>query len=435
MAGRVPAGALAGCWLFYLTLAHLGQDFLSFQWDVLLLESGLLACLLSPWRRRPAGDPGNRSLLGILLGRWLLFRLMLESGVVKLMSGDPTWRNLTALQYHFETQPLPNGVSWYVHQLPAELLKGATAAMFAIELVIPFLFFAPRRVRLFAGAATVGLQLAIVATGNYGCFNWLTIVLCLTLLDDQALGRWIRWRPGRFPGLRRRPESDLAETKRPIEEDIGDAVSRPVAPLPVGVPESPGRLRPMVRMGYAFVVLLVGLAQLDDMLGSRSSGGGPVTWLRSRLEPFRVVNPYGLFAVMTTRRPELVIEGSLDGVEWRAYQFKYKPGPPDLRPPVVPLHMPRLDWQMWFAALQEGHPPRWLGGLIQRLFERSPSVVALLANEPFPDQAPRYLRVLAFDYHFTNRTMRRNTGQWWMAANRRYYVPIMRREEEPSPAP
>jgi lipase maturation factor 1 len=416
LAGRVPATALFGCWLVYLSLVGLGQDFLSFQWDALLLEAGLLAALLAPWQRRWPTTGALKPLLGILLTRWLLFRLMFESGAVKLLSGDFTWRNLTALQHHFETQPLPHGLSWYAHQLPAGVLKSATIAMFSIELVVPFLIFAPRRLRLFTCGALAALQFAIIATGNYGIFNWLTLVLCLALLDDRALRQ-------------------LGEVFR--------KVLRLAAKLPAGNPESPTippiaarweRGRHSLLIAYAVVVVLIGLAQLDNLFGSRSSGRGPVSWLRAQVEPFRMVNTYGLFAMMTTRRPELIIEGSLDGVEWRPYVFHYKPGPLDRRPPFVPLHMPRLDWQLWFAALQEGNPPRWFGAFAQSLFERSPEVLALLANDPFPDQAPTFMRVLAFDYRFTNATMRRNSGQWWLATNRRHYVPVMRWENPSSAA-
>ncbi len=416
LAGRVPAGALFGCWLLYLSLVGLGQDFLSFQWDALLLEVGLLAALLAPWQRRWRTTGALKPLLGILLTRWLLFRLMFESGAVKLLSGDFTWRNLTALQVHFETQPLPHGLSWYAHQLPAGVLKSATFAMFLIELVVPFLIFAPRRLRLFALGALAALQFAIIATGNYGIFNWLTLGLCLALLDDRAL--------------------------RQLGEVCRKVLRRP-AKFPAGSPDSPTiqatasgweRGRRSVLIAYAVAVVLIGLAQLENLFGSRSSGRGPVSWLRAQVEPFRVVNTYGLFAVMTTRRPELLIEGSLDGVEWRAYVFKHKPGPLDRRPPFVPLHMPRLDWQLWFAALQEGNPPRWFGAFVQRLFERSPEVLALLEHNPFPDQAPTFMRVLAFDYRFTNATQHRTSGQWWQATNRRHYVPVMRWEGPPPAA-
>ncbi|HAV61060.1 MAG TPA: hypothetical protein DCY13_01685, partial [Verrucomicrobiales bacterium] len=181
LAGWFPAIGLFVCWLTYLSLTLLGQDFLSFQWDILLLETGFLACLVAPWSSRLKVSAGVRMFGGILLVRWLLFRLMLESGVVKLTSGDLTWRNLTALQFHFETQPLPTWLGWHAHHLPQWLLKSATVVMYGIELVVPLLIFAPRRLRLFAASVLALFQLAIMATGNYGFFNVLTLVLCLAL--------------------------------------------------------------------------------------------------------------------------------------------------------------------------------------------------------------------------------------------------------------
>ena len=429
--GRAPAAALAGCWLFYLTLVGLGQDFLSFQWDVLLLEAGLLVALLAPWCRRLKRASINRPLLGILLARWLLFRLMLESGAVKWLSGDPVWRNFSALQFHFETQPLPHWLSWHAHQLPTWLLKAATLGMFAVELLVPFLIFAPRRLRLFAGVAIATLQVAIITTGNYGCFNWLTLVLCLALLDDRAFRDSKEWLKRKLPALAKSKAGLWAGRTFNQGDETRAADAPPDQPVSTSRLE---RIRRRVLIAYAVIVVLIGLAQLDNVFGSRSRSGGPVTWLRSKVEPFRVVNTYGLFAVMTTSRPELIIEGSLDGAEWRPYVFKYKPGPLARRPPIVPWHMPRLDWQLWFAALQEGNPPRWLGNFAQRLFERSPEVLGLLAADPFPDQPPRYMRVLAFDYRFSNASMRRNTGHWWIALNRRHYVPVMQ-WEPPKPAP
>jgi hypothetical protein len=289
--------------------------------------------------------------------------------------------------------------------------------MFAVELLGPFLIFAPRRLRLLAAIAFAVLQFGIIATGNYGCFNWLTLLLCLALLDDrafQALANHLRrWVP-RIPTLLSTEPREKADFSRPGWVD---------------------RARRWVLAGYAGVVLLIGAAQLENVFGSRSDGGGPVTALRARLEPFYIANNYGLFAWMTTVRPELIVEGSLDGIEWRAYRFKYKPVAPERRPPIVMFHMPRLDWQLWFAALQERNPPRWVRNFSQRLFERSPAVLGLLANDPFPDQPPRYLRVMIADYRFTNSSMRKNTGQWWLVFNRRFCLPIMSWENVAPPVP
>lgn len=409
LAGWLSATGLLSCWVMYLSLTLLGQDFLSFQWDILLLETGFLAALICPWTTRLRWPAGAGALGGILLMRWLLFRLMFESGIVKLTSGDLTWRNLTALRFHFETQPLPTWLGWHAHHLPLWLLKSATVIMYGIELVVPFLLFAPRRLRLFAGAALAFLQVVILLTGNYGFFNVLTLVLCLASLDDRAVDRIRNWGAGR---LRRVPL-------------LKKRTDRPMLPTDVAPTRRP-RFRRWVVATYAIVVLAVGAAQLEEACGWSSTGEGPVNWLRRQVAPLHLVNSYGLFRVMTTRRPELVVEGSMDGVEWRAYRFKFKPGDAGRAPGFLPLHMPRLDWQFWFAALSEGNPPGWLNGFCEGLFKGSPAVLGLLEENPFAEAPPRYLRVLALNYRFTTPAERRNTGDWWVADARRYYLPIMR---------
>ena len=193
MWGAAPAPSLVLLWICYLSLLNVGRDFLSFQWDILLLETGFLAILWAPATLRPAlAWPRPPSIAVLWLIRWLTFRLMFSSGVVKLVSGDPTWRDLTAMNFHYQTQPLPHIVSWFAHQLPVWMHKVATVQMFAVELAVPFLIFAPRRLRLWGCLILVLFQLTIAATGNYGFFNLLTIVLSLSLVDDRLLRSWLR---------------------------------------------------------------------------------------------------------------------------------------------------------------------------------------------------------------------------------------------------
>jgi len=211
--GVFSAPGLLLLWLFYLSISVIGQNFMSFQWDTLLLEAGFLAIFLGGWwplarRQRPP------SLLVIYLLRWLLFRLMFGSGLVKLLSNDPTWRSLTALDYHYWTQPIPNPIAWYVNQLPDWFHQMSVAATFVVELAVPFLYFAPRRLRFVGGALTIALQLLIILTGNYTFFNWLTIVLCLPLFDDQLLSRSARWRQAAAV-------EPLRRTRRPLPRHVG----------------------------------------------------------------------------------------------------------------------------------------------------------------------------------------------------------------------
>jgi hypothetical protein len=310
-------------------------------------------------------------------------RLTFESGVCKLASGDPTWRSCTATVYHHETQPLPTWLGWYGHQLPRWFHRFSTALVLAIELGAPPLAFAPRRLRKGAFVTLTALQALIAASGNYGFFNVLAVVDSLWLLDDETLERWlhVRHRVARRPSFLHR-----------LVTTIG------VAPLlTLAVADLWLRVRPRRSM-------------------PRALGG-----LARALAPFWAVSSYGLFSVMTTERPEIVIEGSRDGVEWREYPFRYKPGDVMRPPRFVAPHQPRLDWQMWFAAMRR--PPSWFARLLQRLLEGSPDVLALFEHDPFPDGPPRYVRALLYDYRMTDRETRRRTGAWWRRELRDVYFP------------
>jgi hypothetical protein len=383
--GVAPIATLALLWLLYLSLSVAGQDFLSFQWDALLLETGLLALLWAPAGWLPRRSEQSPSELARWLLVFLLFKLMFLSGITKLLSGDPAWRTATALEYHFETQPLPPWTGWYAHQLPAGVQRAATLTMLLIELGAPFLLFAPRRLRSLriAGAlAVILLQLGIAATGNYGFFNLLTIVLCVPALDDRFLRRLVPFRLA-------------AEGGEPHARRLFVAVVAPV---------------------LLFLSVLSLVREIAFTVpGGRGVGLMP-GWADRTLDwvaPFRSINGYGLFRVMTTERPELVVEGSDDGVTWTEYQFRYKPGPVERRPRFVAPFHPRLDWQMWFAALDPVRSYGWLQSLTGHLRAGTPEVVGLLGRNPFPD-APSFVRIVRYDYRFTTPDERRRTGAWWV---------------------
>jgi predicted DCC family thiol-disulfide oxidoreductase YuxK len=393
--GIAPTPCLFLLWLIYLSLATVGRDFLGFQWDNLLLEAGFVAIFFAPlqlWPRPSREAPPSRLVLWLF--RWLLFRLMFESGVVKLTSGDPTWHNLTALTFHYETQPLPTWIGWYAYQLPVWFQKASCLVMFVIELGVPFLIFAPRRLRMFGGGALAFLQVLILLTGNYTFFNWLTLALCLPLLDDFALKR-IGPSPLRS-GFAKHATGDI---KRAL----------------VAWPR-------VVTIGLAAIVIPISLMQLIFTLGARPSLLKPVAFAYEWLAPFRSVNSYGLFAVMTTERREIIVEGSRDGKTWLPYEFKYKPGDVKRRPVFVAPYQPRLDWQMWFAALGSYQENPWFVNFCVRLLQGSPEVLGLLGRNPFPDKPPRYVRAVVDDYHFTNFTERRQNGDWWKRERRNEYL-------------
>jgi hypothetical protein len=384
MAGIAPVVVLPLLWLTYLSLSVVGRDFLSFQWDALLLEAGLLAIFIAPrvwldrWSVRRAPPP-----VGVWLLVWLLFRLMLGSGVVKLSSGDPTWRSLTALTFHYETQPIPTPAAWYAHHLPVWWHKASTLVTFAIELAVPVFVFGSRRWRLAAFTLIIGLQALIAVTGNYAFFNLLTVSLCVFLLDDETLRPVVG--ADRDPPLR-----------------AVDALTRPGS-----------RVRRGIVIAVAVVTVPVSAQALARSAGIALPGSALIEPIAGIIAPFRSVNGYGLFAIMTTTRNEIVLEGSEEGEMWSEYEFKYKPGDTHRRPPWVAPHQPRLDWQMWFAALGSYEDSPWFRDLCMRLLEGSPEVRRLLDRDPFDGRAPRYVRGVLYRYHFSDSDTRRREGVWW----------------------
>jgi predicted DCC family thiol-disulfide oxidoreductase YuxK len=376
----LPRVSLLALYVLYLSLLYAGQTFMSFQWDTFLLEAGFLSLLLSF-----AATPG------IWLLRWLLFRFMFMSGVVKLSSGDPHWWDLSALSYHFFSQPLPTPLAWYAAHLPPSVLKFATGGLFFVELALPFLIFCPRRLRFCAAIGILLLQSCILITGNYNWFNLQTMLLCLLLFDDAAFRKCLPQRVVRALSRRGRQRSPKA---------VAVAVG-----------------------AWGLVLVFVSLVQMDERFG-----GSPPTALRAMdqlIEPLRMVSSYGLFAVMTTERNEIIIEGSDDGVEWREYEFRYKPGDVTRRPPWNIPHQPRLDWQMWFAALDDPRRVNWFPRFLERLLQNEPTVTALLKKNPFADKAPQYIRAQFYDYTFSSAEEMRN-GLWWQRRSLGLYFPVVR---------
>ncbi|MEZ5332483.1 MAG: lipase maturation factor family protein [Thermoanaerobaculia bacterium] len=394
--GWFPLAMLAALWVLELSMVTAGQTFFAFQWDNLLLEAGFLALLVAPpTLRLRLSDPPEPPRWGRWLLWWLVVRLHVSSGWVKLASGDPSWRHLTALTVHYENQPLPTWIGWLAHQLPAWWQRVSAAVMFAIELAVPWLAFTTVRLRRSAAIALVGLQLAIGATGNYTFFNCLTILLCVTLLDD---GFW----PARL------------------------------APAPPR-PASRSRLRGGSVAAAAALLGALSLVSFLTTLGLGSVVPGPLQRGLDAVRPLRTVNGYGLFAVMTTERPEIVVEGSLDGADWRPYPFRWKPGPLDRRPRFVAPHQPRLDWQMWFAALGGYRSTPWMPRFLERLLEADPAVLDLLAADPFAGARPRFVRARLYRYRFTDWEALRREGRWWSRELLGIYAPEVSLAE-PEPA-
>ena len=386
IAGFAPALCLALLLVFYLSLVVAGQTFLGFQWDMLLLETAFFAIFLAPWQWRARADreaPVSRA--GLFLLRLLLFKLMFLSGVVKLTSGDDSWWNLSALDYHYETQPIPNLLAWWMAQTPAWFKRLSTLFALVVETVVSVGIWGPRHVRLAACALLVALQILIALTGNYTFFNLLAIALCLLLVDD---------------GVFRRMPPVAAPTQR-----------------------SGARAQNFFAAFVLAVTLPLNAMVFVSAWIPRAPWPTPIAWVAATLEPFRILNGYGLFRVMTKTRPEIEIEGSDDGVNWKPYVFPWKPGPLDRAPPWVAPHQPRLDWQMWFAALSSYERNAWFARLALRLLDGEPDVLALLEVNPFPDAPPRYLRARLYEYRFTTWAERSETGNWWNREELGAYLP------------
>jgi lipase maturation factor 1 len=381
----LPRLSLFLLYVLYLSLLYGGQDFMTFQWDTYLLEGGFLALLLS-FARMP----------GIWLLRWLLFRFMFMSGMVKLLSGDPSWWNLSALSYHFFTQPLPTPLAWYAAHLPPGVLKFATGSMFFIELVLPFFIFCPRWPRFFAAFGILLLQFCILITGNYNWFNLQTMLLCLLLFDDAAFHKVM---PQRL--IRLMP----ARTEEVALQRTGRIAIGALAPL----------------------IVFCSFVQMDERFG----GSPPIVAqaVDDLIEPLHIVSSYGLFSVMTTKRDEIVIEGSDDGVQWREYEFWFKPGDVTGRPPWNIPHQPRLDWQMWFAALDDPRRLPWFSQFLRRLLENEPTVTALLKTNPFPQKPPTYVRAEFYDYVYSSSDQKAK-GIWWNRRLLGLYFPAARLKGE-----
>jgi hypothetical protein len=317
---------------------------------------------------------------------------MFMSGVVKLTSGDDCWWNLTALDYHYWSQPLPTIFAWWADQHPEWFKKFSVAFCLVVEIIVPFFMWAPRRPRLIACGLMIFLQLAIAVTGNYCFFNLLTIALCLLLIDDAV------WR---------RQRSALQGKER--THDVVSGHSSRFASLPVA----------------AVLIITLPLNAWLIFTACKPETDWPdrLALVYGRVEAFRIVNGYGLFRVMTKDRREIVIEGSADGIEWRPYEFKWKPGDVKRAPGWCAPHQPRLDWQMWFAALGSPQQNPWFVRLVVCLLQGKRDVIDLLERNPFPTAPPHYIRASFYRYRFTTAEERGQTGAWWKRQELGEYLP------------
>jgi hypothetical protein len=351
-------------WVLYLSIVNVGQVWYGFGWESLLLEAGFLTIFLG-------NDDVAVPVVVLWLARWLVFRVEFGAGVIKLR-GDPCWRDLTCLQYHHETQPMPGPLSWWFHHLPRSLHRVEVAGNHVAQLLVPFGLFAPQPVASIAAAIIVVTQLWLVLSGNFAWLNWLTIVLACSAISDSGV-------PGAF------------------------SATRHLAAPPTW----------FVTITFACAALVVALSYwpVRNLMSSHQQ-------MNATFNPLHLVNTYGAFGTITRKRDELVIEGTdepviSDRTVWREYEFKGKPGAVTRRPRQwAPYHL-RLDWLMWFAALSPRYSSGWLEPLLVRLLGNDKATLRLLRRNPFPDEPPVYVRVQLYRYRFTTWQERRVDGAWW----------------------
>jgi len=373
--GLRPKSCLVGLWLLFLSYVTAGRDFFWFQWDSLLLETSALALLL-PARADVPPHPWV-----VFLFRWLVFRLLFESGLAKVQQGAQSWGPLMAMAWYYETAPLPSLGGWYAHQLPLWAQRVSTALTLLGELLGPLLVWARQRwVRRAAFALVIGFQIGIALTANYGYFNLLAAVIALFLLDARDL-RWLpRWLVG-APGA-----------------------ASPRAP----------RRRPLVASAAAAIFLLTMLEFLVLIAGPGVADAPTLLGVRELTQPFRVANRYHLFAHIDPRRIEAELEWTVDGQEWRPLYLHYKPGPLDRRPPMVAPHQPRLDFQLWFFTLKrDGGAHAYFNTLVSHLCARPEAVRPWFTPESFPDRPPQIVRVVFHRYRMTDAETRSREGRYW----------------------
>lgn len=377
--GRANGAILFTLWGIYLSFVNVGQIFYGYGWESLLLESGFLAIFMRPCLRTREHDERFPPLpLLAWLPRWLLFRVMFGAGLIKLRSGEPCWLDLTCMLYHYETQPLPNPASWYLHHMPAFVHKLGTLVNHFVELVVPWMFFGTRRIRAAGGIFTILFQAMLIASGNLSWLNWLTIGLCLWCFDDGAL-------------------------TVPFERFAGGLKGRR---------DLPARRIQLISSGV--LVALVVVLSVPPALNLIS----PNQLMNASFEPFHLVNTYGAFGSIGKQRFEVILEGTAsplpyDDAEWKPYELPCKPGRVDRRPCVIAPYQYRLDWQIWFAAMQSPADNPWLIHLIAKLLTNDPAALALLGENPFPHAPPRWIRARLARYRFSG--LSDQSGAWWTA--------------------
>ena len=415
-----PRASLLICFLCFVSFVSVARDFSGYQSDGMLLEAGFIALFFAPPGLRPGlGELNPPSRASFFLLQWEWFRIYFESGVAKIGSGDLAWRQFTAMDDYYQNGPLPTWIGWYVQHLPHWFHAGATVYTLVTELLIVWMLFLPRRFRIACFFIVTPFEISIIATANYTFLNYLVLLLGVLLLDDRFLD-WIL--PLRFRELVR---------GKPLMGLAGATGAVAGAPKPMSArAEWRERFTPLRRLFAGACLGLVFYSTTALLLWMFMPGlplpQAPV----QALEPFRIANSYGLFAVMTHERYEIEFQGSLDGKMWIAYPFRYKPQAIDKAPGIYAPYQPRFEWNLWFASLGSWQQSRFVVWTEERLLKNEPDVLSLFASNPFPSAPPREVRTVIYQYWFTDMRTKRETGNWWRREELRQYAPALEREAD-----
>ena len=398
-----PRGMLVICLIAFLSFIAAAQDFASYQSDGMLLEAGFISLFFAPtgwWPRWGTSEPPSRASRYLLV--WLMFRIYFESGIAKILGRDPEWRDFTAMDQYYQNGPLPTWIAWYAHQLPHAFHAATAVLTLALELVLIFAIFLPRRSRIVMFFVITAWQIGIILTSNYAFLNYIVLVLGFLLLDDQFLPRF-------FPRSLRPAAASLSGTEAAAQADA---------------PGWRSHLRLWVQAFSLTWIFYATSALLIFMLSPAAPlPAGPVR----TLEPFRIANEFGLFAVMTRARYEIEFQGSRDGQSWTPYPFRNKPQDVHAPPRIYAPYQPRFDWNLWFASLGNWRQYPWVVQVEERLLAGEPDVLALFATDPFEGHPPERIRVLLWQYWFTSQTEKREQGLWWRREQIGLYAPTLER--------
>ena len=393
MLGLANGVMLAALWALYLSFNHIGQDWYGYGWEIQLLETGFLAIFLVPlwdWRPFPRRPP---PLIVLWLFRWLAFRIMLGAGLIKIR-GDSCWRDLSCLQYHYQTQPIPNPLSRLLHFMPAWFHKTGVLFNHFVELAAPWFAFGPRLARHLSGFCMALFQVILILSGNLSFLNWLTLIPVLACFDDSLLERLLPRR--------------LAERARQAQEGA-----------------EPSRIKGVAVAALALLVIWQSADPVRNLLSERQA-------MNTSFNPLHLVNTYGAFGTVGRERPEIIFEGTdeealTDQTVWKAYEFPCKPGDPMRRPCIITPYHYRLDWQIWFAAMSSPQQYPWTVHLVWKLLHNDEGALSLLANNPFPDRPPRYIRARLFRYRFA--PLDDPSGAWWKRTELGPWLPALSKDD------